>query len=191
MYWQGVIDVEASVTKVFSEGEYWRLFTSSFLHGSLDHLLSNSLMLGLMSYFIVSHYGLVIYPFLSFLMGAVINFIVLYFAKGELTIVGASGVVYFLWGFWLVLYLFIQRHISYSRRVINSFAIALIVLVPTTYSATTSYFAHFLGLVLGIINGICYYGIYRKEILSNEKFEVIIEEDDSLLDTTTHKNEYT
>lgn len=190
LYWLGAIDIEASGIKVFSEGEYWRLFTSSFLHGNLDHLLSNSLMLGLMSYFIVSHYGLAIYPILSFLMGGVINFIVLYFSRSELTIVGASGVVYFLWGFWLVLYLLIQRHIAFSRRLINSFAIALIVLVPTTYSATTSYFAHFLGLVLGIINGVCYYLIFKKKIISSERYEIVVEEDERLEDTIISKNEY-
>ncbi|OUR99734.1 hypothetical protein A9Q84_01540 [Halobacteriovorax marinus] len=189
-YWQGYLSLEASVSNVFSQGEYWRLFTTSFLHGSLDHLLSNALMLGLMSYFIISHYGLVIYPLLSFVMGGVVNFLVLYFARYDITIVGASGVVYFLWGFWLILYLFIQRHIPLMRRLINAFAIGLIVLVPTSYSATTSYLAHFLGLVLGIINGVCYYWFYKREILSKEKYEVVVEADHLPLDVMTEKSDY-
>ena len=37
--------LSASRDQVFNLGEYWRLFTTSFVHGDIEHLMSNSLML--------------------------------------------------------------------------------------------------------------------------------------------------
>lgn len=161
--------LQATPSLVFEKGEYWRLFTSSFIHGDLSHFLSNSLMLSVMSYLVISHYGYWVYPILSFTMGAVINLLVILSFKHDVAIVGASGVVYYLWGFWLVLYLFIQRHIPFTRKIMKIIAISLMVLIPTQFEANISYLAHGLGFALGIITGFLYFIFNKGFIYSKEK----------------------
>jgi rhomboid protease GluP len=161
---------------VFVDGEYWRLITTIFVHGDLKHLLSNSTMLLLMSYFVYSHFGTKVYPFLSIIMGGVVNIFVLLNFEHEIAIVGISGVVYFLWGFWLTLYLKIQRQVSFPRRLMKVLIVGGFLLFPQTFEVQVSHMAHFLGLVLGILNGIFYYLFYKRNILSYEKYEYQLEE---------------
>lgn len=111
-----------SPKSIFEGKEYWRLFTSSFIHGDLAHFLSNSLMLTIMGYFVAHHHGSLMFPFISFLAGILINLIVMlkfdYYGE-NITLVGASGVVHYLWGFWFVTYFFIDRHLSINRRLMR------------------------------------------------------------------------
>jgi membrane associated rhomboid family serine protease len=88
----------------------------------------------------------------------------------EIGLVGASGVVYFLWGLWLTLYLLIDRTVSLSRRFMKITAITILMLVPSTFEPGVSYMAHFLGLVCGVLWATTYYIFKRKRILSYDKF---------------------
>lgn len=182
LYWHTPMNdfLAASPERVLTNNEYWRLFTSSFIHGDLEHLLSNSFMLTLMGYFVSSQYGIKIFPILSFLMGIAINGIVISTFETDIKLVGASGIVYFLWGYWLVLYLFIQRHIPLHRRLMKIFAIGIFILAPSSYRANVSYLAHGVGLLLGIISGFIYYGIYHKKIRAFEIWEEIEQEDEGI-----------
>lgn len=162
--------LSASPNQVFVQGEYWRLFSTSFIHGDMDHLLSNSLMLFILTYFVSSFYGIKMAPVLSFIAGGLINFLTLKLYSSETTLVGASGVVYYLWGFWLVLYLHIERQTSLIRRILRVGAIFFILLVPTSYSPQTSYSAHFIGLLVGIIVGFIYYWINRTSLTAQEVY---------------------
>lgn len=162
-YWTptGAEALGASFIKVIKEGEYWRLMSATFAHGDLDHLLSNSLMLLFLSYFVYSFYGLGVFV-LSFFMGSFINLATIYYLGGDSTLVGASGVVYLLWGFWLALYVAIQKNLSVPSRLLRVGAIFLVLLIPTTYSPSTSYFAHYFGFFLGVISAIIYYFLSPK-----------------------------
>ena len=178
IYWNNSLDLAqylaASPTSVFKHHEYWRLFTTTLIHGDLKHLASNSLMLSIMSYYITSHYGAWVYPALSLLAGALINYIVLLSFKTNITLVGISGVVYFLWGFWLVLYLFIQRNQTLTRRILKITGVGVIILFPTSLTANVSYMAHFVGLVLGVIFAALYFILHRKYIYSFEESEYVV-----------------
>lgn len=145
--------IPASAEMVFVKGEYWRLLTSVFAHADLDHLLSNSLMLVFLTYFVDSFYGLVT-TVSAFLLGALVNLVSLQWIGGDTVLVGASGVVYLLWGFWLSLYLLIQKNLSLINRILRVGAVFLILLIPTVYSPRTSYFAHYFGFVLGCAWGL-------------------------------------
>ncbi|MBT7611564.1 MAG: rhomboid family intramembrane serine protease [Bacteriovoracaceae bacterium] len=165
----------ASPDKVFRDGEYWRLFTSSFIHADLSHLLANSYMLGVMGYFVNYHYGAITYPILGFVAGIFINLIVISDFTGKSTLVGASGVVYYLWGFWLILYIFIQRHVPLNRRLMKVTAIGIFVLAPSQFKPQVSYYAHVVGLFLGMISGFTYYLKNRRQYHSYEVWEDIVE----------------
>jgi len=166
----------ASPLRVHDNNEYWRLFTSAMIHADLSHFLSNSLYLGLMGYFVSSYFGWVTFPIVSILMGAVINFIVVSSTIGDVGILGASGIVYWLWGFWLMMYFFIERKVTVGRRIMKIVAVSLMVLIPTTYDPQTSYYAHFLGLILGVAIGITHFLFNKKYFRSFERYEVILPE---------------
>tara|TARA_B100001971_G_C18267346_1_gene594650 strand:+ start:7876 stop:8589 length:714 start_codon:yes stop_codon:yes gene_type:complete len=170
-YWQpnGSLSnlIAANPESIFSSGDYWRLLTSTFAHADLEHLLSNSLMLGFLTYFVASFYGLGVLLF-SFSMGAAINLATLAQYDANTTLVGASGVVYFLWGLWLTLYVFIQKNLSVGKRLMRMGAVFLVLLVPTTYSPQTSYFAHYIGFLMGMISGALYYLVSPKRASKDE-----------------------
>lgn len=178
LYWHNPVGeyLAANPKLVFEQGEYWRLFTSSFIHGDLAHFLSNSIMLTIMGYFVSYHYGTLMYPMLGFVAGILINFLVLLTHPPHVSLVGASGIVYYLWGFWLILYLMIQRHIPLHRRLMKITAVGIIVLVPTEFRPQVSYLAHGVGLGLGILFGFTYYLFNYKKIRSHEVWEDIYEE---------------
>lgn len=166
----------ASPVRVHDNSEYWRLFTSAMIHADLAHYLSNSLFLGLMGYFVTSYFGWLTFPIVGILMGGVVNFIIVASTIGDVGILGASGIVYWLWGFWLTMYFFIERKVSVPRRIMKIVAVSLMVLVPTTYEPQTSYFAHFLGLILGIAIGIVHFAFNKNYFRSFEKHEIILPE---------------
>lgn len=163
--------LSAGQENVLIQKEYWRLFSTSFVHGDIHHLMSNSLMLFILTYFVTSFYGVKISLILTPIIGAFINFLVIKQYATETTLVGASGIVYYLWGFWLILYLLITRHISLFKRMVRVFGIFLILLVPTTYSPTTSYMAHYIGFVLGILVGAIYFLMKHKTFEQYEFWE--------------------
>lgn len=172
LYWNHPIGeyLAASPGKVFGMGEYWRLFTSSLIHADLAHFLSNSFMLIIMGYFVNYHYGTVAFPLMGFLAGILINLIVIWNYPTETSLVGASGVVYWLWGFWLVLYIGIQRHISIYRRLMKVSVVGLFVLLPGEFRAQTSYYAHGVGLFLGMIFGFVYFLLFSKKFYASEEW---------------------
>ncbi len=159
----------ANFNKVIGQGEFYRLFTATFAHGDLDHLLSNSLMLVFLSYFVYSFYGPLIFS-ASFIMSAIINLATITYLGGDSTLVGASGMVYFLWGLWLALYVAIQKNLSLPSRLLRVGALFLVLLIPTTYSPSTSYFAHYFGFALGALGAGVYF-IFSPKRPSKEEIE--------------------
>ncbi len=148
----------------------------------MKHLLSNSVMLIVMSYFVYSHYGAKMYPFIAIIMGAFVNIFVLMTFKNEVAIVGISGVVYFLWGLWLTLYIKIQRHIPLGRRFMKVLIVGSFLLIPNVFEANVSHLSHFLGFIVGVLNGVIYYLLYKKDILSFEDWKYVADDEDEYVD---------
>jgi rhomboid protease GluP len=169
--------LSANPQSVFKDKEYWRLITTLFAHGGIEHLLSNSLMLFFLTYFVTSFYGYFISIPLSIIMGALVNLFVLLAFKQNTTLVGISGVIYYLWGLWFVLYLFIDETITFTRRLVKVFAIFFILLVPTSYSPTTSYLAHYIGFAVGVLTGLGLYPFFKGRLSFYKKWEYKISEE--------------
>ncbi len=175
LYWMdflGLADKLPAINKnVLLEGEWWRIFTATLIHSNLGHLLSNLYMLGIFSYFIYAYFGLTVYPVLSFFLAGLVNLVCIYTYPPEVRLLGASGLVYLLGGFWLTMYFFIQRQYSWLQRTIRVFGMALMVFFPTTFEATTSYRAHLIGFVTGIILGLLYFFDNYKNIRKKEVYQ--------------------
>jgi rhomboid protease GluP len=170
----------ASRELVFQHKQYWRLFTGIFVHSDFMHFLSNAIPLALFSSLLYGYFGASIFPGLMLLLGCLIHFITLLTYPPGVTLVGASGVVYCMAGFWLMLYVLIERRFSISKRLVRSIGFALIVFVPSVFDPSVSYRAHAIGFFLGVIAALIYFRTQFEKIRQAE----VIDHDEEPEDRT-------
>jgi len=153
---------------VFKEGQVYRLFTAILIHAHLKHLISNAIFFLFFSYLLYGYFGFWIYPILCFLMGGAVNYLTLLTYPEGISIIGASGVVYLMAGFWFAGYMYIERSRSVSRRILHVLGVSMLLLIPSAVNPEVSYLSHFIGFLLGIISGIVYLIRKRDEIRGKE-----------------------
>ena len=174
-YWMNIGDLAhfmpAIKKNIFFEGEWWRLFTSVLIHADFGHLLSNLYMLGIFAYFVYGYFGFYAFPVLAFFGSGLVNAISIYTYPLETRLLGASGMVYLLGGFWLSLYLMIQRQYKFSRRLVRVLGIALMVFFPSSFEPTTSYRTHFIGFAVGATLGLLYFFFNKDRLREKETFK--------------------
>lgn len=174
LYWSNLSWSEYLVANgeaVFGRKEYWRLWTTLFAHADLGHLLSNSLLFGIFGYFLMGHFGLLVFPFASFFFGGLVNFFVLREMNAQTDLLGASGVLYWMGAAWITLYYFVERRGPYWKRIFRALGVAVILFVPQTLEPQVSYLSHFLGFVFGVAWATIYYLWNRQKFLRAETWE--------------------
>lgn len=159
-------------SNIFHDHQYWRIFSAIFIHGDLEHLLSNALLLWIFSFFVFGYTGFKIFPIASLAVAAVINFIAVSTYPPNTELLGASGLVYVLGGFWLALYFQVQRQYALANRLIRVLGIAMMIFLPSTFVPTTSYRTHAIGFVAGIAMAIIYFYLNKQSIRSSEVYKV-------------------
>lgn len=177
MSWQNQTlfdSLAASWNLVFEKGEVHRLISSLFLHGDLGHLLSNSYMLFVLSVFIfgtltLSFSGALALMAFTLIGGALVNILTLYSYPPQTRLLGISGVVYLLAGFWFVNYLLIDRRRRFPSRLLRVLGVSLVILFPSTFEEEVSYLAHFHGFWLGLVMGTGFFYLFKKQIRSFEE----------------------
>jgi rhomboid protease GluP len=158
--------------RVFVEGEYWRLTTALLVHADMRHFLSNSILFVLFAYLLFGYYGFWIFPVAGFLLGSVVNYLsLLTYQPQNISLVGASGMVYLMVGFWLTMYMLVERRLSVKRRILHGVGVGLIVLMPTAFDHAVSYRSHFLGVVMGIAFALLYFHVRKDWIRSAEEVD--------------------
>lgn len=168
--------------QVFHQQEYWRLFTTTLIHSDLSHLGGNALFFTGFSILLYNYFGWAVFPLLSLVIGAVINFISLKFYAPEMTLVGISGVIYFMASFWMTLFVLLERKESLPRRLIIVAGLSLIFFFPEVFDIKTSYLAHSLGFAFGIpLAGIVFL-LNKKNFRQEEVWTVEMENDDLIYD---------
>lgn len=88
-------------------------------------------------------------------------------------LIGASGMVYWMAGFWITLYGFVERSHSVPIRLLRVSGVALILPVPQEFQMHVSYLAHAAGFVLGIVAGIVFFGLKREEIRKADEWDLV------------------
>ncbi len=166
---------KATPELVFKHHEYWRLLVGFLAHGDLNHFLSNSLFLSVLSFFIARTYGATVLFGLGTAMGILTHFITLLLMPDHVSLVGASGLVYAFWGFWFSLYFLIDRYTPLYRRFMKIAAISILLLIPHSFEPQVSYLAHFNGFAIGLISGVLLFLLKKKKIRSFEKFRYLLE----------------
>lgn len=179
----------ASREALFVNHEWYRAWTTSLQHADFGHLFSNALLFFVFGVFLNGHYGLLLFPFLAFVFGGITNIIVLLSYGKTSSLVGASGIVYWMGGAWLVLYLLIDRRRSVWQRVLRSVGVAILLFLPSqAFDPSISYRAHAVGFVLGVFTGAIYFRIHRKKFRAAEVIEFIPEETLNSLDSEADEN---
>lgn len=165
-------NLAATRNGVLENREYWRLITSIMVHADMGHLLSNILFIALFSYLLFGYYGIWVHPVLSVASAGLINYISLLTYPAGTSLIGASGLVYWMAGFWLTMYMMVERSLVVGKRIMRSTGVTLIVLFPSTFQENVSYRAHAIGFGMGVILAFAYFQRNRQSIRAAEVVEM-------------------
>jgi len=162
----------ASREAVFGRSEYWRLFTSILAHADFQHFAANALVFGLLAFLLYGYYGAPVFPVLSFVNGALTTSLSLTTYDPDTLLLGASGVVYWMAGFWLSLYLLLERRVTLGKRMVRAVGFAIVVFIPTTLEPRVSYRTHAIGFGLGVAFGLAYFAARKRTLRAAERLEM-------------------
>jgi len=176
VYWTNALGLArflpASREAVFERSEYWRLFTSILAHADFEHFAANALVFGLLAFLLYGYYGALVFPVLSLANGALTTALSLTTYEPDTYLVGASGVVYWMGGFWLSVYLLVERRVGLGKRILRAVGFSLIVLIPTVFEPEVSYRAHAIGFGLGVAVGLAYFAARKSTLRAAERMEM-------------------
>ncbi|MBI4460983.1 MAG: rhomboid family intramembrane serine protease, partial [Acidobacteria bacterium] len=156
---------------VLEEQQYWRLVTAVAVHTNIEHFFSNAIFLTFFTYLLFGYFGFWIFPVLGLALSGLTNYLALLTYPPRVSLVGASGLVYWMAGFWLSMYLLVDRSLGLGKRVMRVVVIALVVFLPTTFQENVSYRTHAIGLGLGVGSAYVYFQRHRKSIRAAELVE--------------------
>lgn len=176
----------ASREAVYIKSEYYRLWFSMFIHANPAHFFSNAYMFGILTFLVTGYFGIRIYFFILLGLGALVHACALWTYPADLTLIGVSGVVYLLSGFWLVTYVGIDRRFKFSTRLMRALGVGLIILFPTSFEPQVSYRAHGIGFLIGFVFGIFYFLIKKNNFRSFEVLKPEELEEELSLEVTVH-----
>lgn len=127
-------------------GAYWQLFTAMFVHVNIVHLASNMLFLFIFGLRAEELFSTAEYYLVYFASGLAGNLLSLVAGPGFLS-AGASGAIFGVFGANII---FLRRKVGQPIVVSLMYAFMFFVL---TVSVNTNLFAHFGGLVAGLVIG--------------------------------------
>ena len=182
LYWSNLFSAQdwmpATRELVFQKMQYWRAWTTLFVHGDSKHLLSNSFFFFIFGLLVHGYFGVIAFPLAAFVMGGLINLVVLSNMPLETQLIGASGVVFWLGGFWLILSFLIDRRRGIMHRLLKTIGISLVLFFPSeAFNPAISYKAHLVGFVFGLMAGLATYLAFKKVLKSKDRIETIIDID--------------
>ena len=147
---------EATAPSVFGDKEWWRLFTSVFLHSGIFHIIGNLVSYCLMVSFMISFFRARNIFFTFLLSGVFSVWVGLHFSGGG--VVGASGGVFGLMGATIALCLLPQHRCKPAHKVI--LVVTLVLMFINLFLSLTggvSFSGHVSGLLAGAVVGYLLY----------------------------------
>jgi rhomboid protease GluP len=176
IYWENLWNVSsylaANRALVFKNHQYWRIFTGILIHSDLRHFFANAVPLVFLTSLVFAYFGWRIYPAAMIALSCATNLIALWSYPDQVILVGASGLVYCLAGFWLTMYLFIERRYSFGARLLRCIGFALVMLFPTAFEPAVSYRTHAIGFAAGIVAANVYFRKYRMRFREAEVYQL-------------------
>jgi rhomboid protease GluP len=161
----------ASGKTVFGNHEYWRAWTTLFVHADPGHLLSNLFLYAPFAYVLSSYFGLALFPTAGFFVGGLVNLVVLSTMPPEIQLIGVSGVVYWMGAAWITLGVLVDRRQKIGTRLLKGLGVSMLLFIPSTYRPEVSYLTHLLGYAAGVASALVYYGLRKKTLMAAEKYD--------------------
>ncbi len=168
--------LSASRESVFHLHQFYRLWTTLFVHADTGHLFSNLVLFIPLVYLLAAYFGTWGWPLGAIIAGGFINALVLQGMAPTIFLVGISGVVNFMGAAWLTLYYLIDLRERRRRQFAVVLFISFILFVPDTYKPEVSYASHLVGYLFGILAGVTYFLINRSGFKAEEVFEIVHDE---------------
>lgn len=165
--------MSATPHQLFTDKEYWRAFTTTFAHSDLGHVLSNSLLFVPFAYFLSRHFGLFLFPFLGLVSATLTNVVVLATMPEHTSLVGASGLVYWMGATWLTMFWLLDRRDRPAIRLGKVLMVGGVLFVPEVLRPNVSHMAHYVGLVFGALSALLVYALNRHTFEAAEKKELV------------------
>lgn len=162
---------------VFEKGEWWRPLSACFAHADVAHLVSNLALFVIFGYFLCGYFGIWLFPFAAFGLGAIANLVVLPSYPPDVRVLGASGVVNVLGGLWLALFFMISRQYRMPGRILRTLGVALLLFAPQEFRPNVAERVHVAGLICGLVFGFVWFFLFKERIRSYEVWEEIPPED--------------
>ncbi|WP_299758792.1 rhomboid family intramembrane serine protease [uncultured Pontibacter sp.] len=150
-----LVDMGANFGPYTLTGEWWRLFTSMFLHGGLLHLLFNMLALVNIGTQLEALVGKVQYTIAYVLTGLAGSIASLWWTSPEITVsVGASGAIFGLFGMLLMVFL-LEREMDWKskRGILANMVFVIGINLAYGMRGGIDNAAHIGGLVAGLLYG--------------------------------------
>jgi rhomboid protease GluP len=129
------------------QGDYWRLFTSMFVHADIAHIVGNMLFLFIFGLRCEEMFSLPEYISIYFLGGLTGNLLSLLLLPLETISVGASGAIFAMFGAAVI---YARR--SFRQSIIGALIYAFFLLFLSSGVGVNN-FAHIGGLVTGLLIG--------------------------------------
>ncbi|WP_096186800.1 rhomboid family intramembrane serine protease [Evansella halocellulosilytica] len=154
-------------------GEYWRLVTPIFLHGSMMHMLFNSFSLVLFGPALESMLGKFRFIVAYFVTGILANIATYFLGDPFLFHLGASGAIFGLFGIYLYMVMYRKDLIDPGNSQLIM-TIVILGVVMTFMNPNVNILAHIFGLIAGaaigpiILYKVTRYGRYRKATDPND-----------------------
>jgi rhomboid protease GluP len=175
IYWNSDLataqNLRASFQSVVVHGKLHGLIFAPWVHSDLGHLGSNLIFFTIFGFLLHNYFGKILFPVLAFLFAPLIHLLTLYYYQNEVSLVGISGVVYWMGGVWISLFIGTERRMKVSQRLLAGGAFLLVNMVPSHFEPHVSYSAHFIGLILGLLTGSVYFVLFRNQIRAQERWE--------------------
>ncbi|MCD2347345.1 rhomboid family intramembrane serine protease [Clostridium guangxiense] len=138
----------AKNNELIMSGQYYRLITCMFLHGSLIHIASNMYSLYCVGYMVEKIYGRIKYTFIYFLSGIISSYVSFLFS--DAISIGASGAIFGVLGAVLVFSFRFKNKIG-KELFVNIMGVIVLNIFIGMSMTNIDNFAHMGGLISGII----------------------------------------
>ncbi|MHA1467045.1 MAG: rhomboid family intramembrane serine protease [Promethearchaeota archaeon] len=140
-------------------GEYWRLFTSMFLHADIMHILSNMIALILFGSVVENNYSKLEYLLIYFISGLIGNLFSLLLLPLNTISLGASGAIFGLIGAAFILYT-----VEGEKTLIFLGLFYLAYFIVSSFAPGINLWAH----LFGLLGGICFGYIFSRKMKSRD-----------------------
>lgn len=172
--------MQASRQQVFVQHEFWRAWSTLFVHGDAKHLLGNTFLFFILGTFLAGYFGIFRVLLSALFFGGITNLVVLSRMPLQTSLIGLSGVVFWMGGAWLVLYFLLERQRTVVQRLLRTLGVTLMLFMPAeAFEPTTSYSSHLIGFVLGGAAGLFYFSVAKKSLRAAEVYEELREAEEA------------